>query len=135
MKTFHAFKLSMGVLGIAIVLLFTTAAWTSVNQAGFQVGMARVPMLAVTNTNDSGPGSLRAASQTANEARVGTILFEVDGAIVLQSTLPIALEASYAPLMTIIHQPDDYYYWKGLPRWFMMLTVGGYFLGNRSFTV
>ena len=52
------------------------------------IGAFEVQLYLVTNTNDSGAGSLRTAMTNANQAGGSTILFATSGMILLQSALP-----------------------------------------------
>ena len=52
------------------------------------IGAFEVQLFVVDNTNDQGPGSLRAAVTNADSAGGSTILFATTGVITLQSALP-----------------------------------------------
>jgi hypothetical protein len=91
---------SLSLLFVILLLTFGLLHWrVRVTEAASAGMFAPVPAgnatLFVTNTNDSGPGSLRAAVTTANSDTVGdTIVMNTTGTITLQSALPAFSERS-----------------------------------------
>ncbi len=83
-------------LSVLAILLLAVCIWNwkvrsaeAANALMFTPVPAGGATLFVTNTNDSGPGSLRAALITANSDTVGdTIVISATGTITLQSALP-----------------------------------------------